>query len=60
MQTKYYVDVAGRYLGAFASTEVNGDVLQAEPPPGSIEVSCPPEHASQPWLGDKWGEMPLV
>lgn len=45
--TKYFVDMAGNYIGAFDG---------AEPPASSIEVPGAPEDARQPWLGDRWGE----
>lgn len=45
--TKYFVDHAGNYIGAFDG---------AEPPKGAIEVPSAPDDARQPWLGDSWGE----
>lgn len=46
--TKYFVDRAGNYIGAFDG---------AEPPASSIEVPSAPSDARQPWLGDHWGEI---
>ena len=46
--TKYFVDHAGNYIGAFDG---------AEPPKGAIEVPSAPEDARQPWLGDSWGSV---
>jgi hypothetical protein len=46
MTTKYYVTSSGAYIGGFADG--------AEPPAGSIEVSTPPDHASQLWINDAW------
>lgn len=42
MQTKYYSDAAGKYLGGFAG---------AEPPEGAIEVPFPPRFAHAIWNG---------
>lgn len=58
MSTRYYVDASGRYIGGFAETEVNGEVFKASAPAGAIEVVEPPQHAQQPWLGDRWGDVP--
>ena len=58
METKYYISKTGAYLGAFASTELDGKVFTASPPAGSIEVPSAPDDARQPWLGDHWGEVP--
>lgn len=49
--TKYFVDGAGRYLGAFDN---------AEPPAGSIEVPSAPSDARQPWTGSAWGSVPVT
>jgi hypothetical protein len=46
--TKYFVDMAGNYIGAFDG---------AEPPASSIEAPSAPDDARQPWLGDRWGEV---
>jgi hypothetical protein len=40
--TKFYVDVAGNYLGGFDG---------AEPPAGAIEVPSPPAHGLDVWNG---------
>lgn len=45
MQTKYYSDAVGKYLGGFAG---------AEPPEGAIEVPFPPDHAGDVWNGSTW------
>jgi hypothetical protein len=47
MQTLFYVDAQGNYLGGFCG---------AEPPEGAIEVPFPPSHASQKWDGEKYLE----
>lgn len=47
--SKYYVDTAGNYIGAFEG---------ANPPDDSIEVSSPPDHAKQKWNGEKY--LPYV
>lgn len=60
MSTRYYVDKNGKYLGGWATTEIDGQVFESSPPDGAEEVPSPPEHASQPWLGDKWGDIPEV
>ena len=46
---KFYVDEQGRYLGGW----------DANPPAGAIEVPYPPADARQPWLGDRWGAVPV-
>jgi hypothetical protein len=46
--TKYFIDLAGNYIGAFDG---------AEPPIGAVEVPVAPDDARQPWLGDRWGEV---
>lgn len=46
--TKYFVDLSGKYIGAFDG---------AEPPAGSVEVPSAPADARQPWTGDHWGEI---
>lgn len=46
--TKYFVDQAGNYIGAFDG---------AEPPANSIEVPSAPSDARQPWTGIGWGEI---
>ncbi|PPD48380.1 MAG: hypothetical protein CTY14_02135 [Methylotenera sp.] len=43
VMTKYYVDVAGNYLGGFS--DENPAI-----PQGAIEVPNPPNHASEKWL----------
>lgn len=50
METKYYVDVAGVYLGGFAG---------AEPPAGAIEIQAPPEHGHQIWMFPGWSPVPV-
>jgi len=42
METKYYVDALGNYLGGYAG---------AEPPVGAIEVPTAPDRASDIWNG---------
>lgn len=49
--TKYFVDQAGNYIGAFDG---------AEPPENSIEVSSAPIDARQPWTGSGWGAVPVT
>lgn len=46
--TKYFVDQAGNYIGAFDG---------ALPPAGSVEVPSAPSDARQPWTGSGWGEI---
>ena len=48
--TKYFVDQAGNYIGAFDG---------AEPPAGSVEVPSAPSDARQPWTGSGWGAIPV-
>ena len=40
MMTKYYVNAAGAYIGAYVG---------AEPPAGAIEVAVPPSRGSDIW-----------
>lgn len=47
--TRYAVDAAGNYIGAFVGLDI---------PEGSIEVPFPPEDARQKWLGEAWGTIP--
>lgn len=49
--TKYFVDDAGCYLGAFDG---------AEPPAGSVEVPSAPSDARQLWAGGAWGAVPVA
>ena len=46
--TKYFVDQAGNYIGAFDG---------AEPPAGCIEVLSAPDDARQCWNGEGWGAI---
>lgn len=46
--TKYFVDHAGNYIGAFDG---------AEPPDGSVEVPSAPSDARQPWTDSGWGDV---
>lgn len=46
---KYFIDEQGRYLGGWSQN----------PPRGAIEVPFAPDDARQPWLGDRWGAVPL-
>lgn len=46
--TKFFVDPAGIYIGAFDGVE---------PPPSSIEVPSAPADARQPWTGSGWGAI---
>lgn len=46
-ETKYYMDAAGYYLGAFI-----GDTGLV--PDGAIEVPSPPEFITQIWNGAEW------
>lgn len=48
--TKFYVDAAGVYLGAFSGSE---------PPAGAIEVPTAPEDARQIWNGTAWSAVPI-
>lgn len=48
--TRYFVDIDGRYLGAFES---------ATPPDGAVEVAAPPVHARQIWDGSSWTGSPV-
>ena len=47
--TKYFIDDAGKYVGAFDG---------AEPPAGAIEVAEPPEHANDVRTGSVWVKTP--
>jgi len=47
--TKFFVDGAGKYLGAFDG---------AAPPAGAVEVPSAPEDAAQLWDGATWGPVP--
>lgn len=49
--SKYFVDAAGIYIGAFDGVE---------PPIGSIEVIAAPIDACQLWQGDRWGDIPVT
>ncbi|WP_299381654.1 hypothetical protein [uncultured Kiloniella sp.] len=49
VNTKYYVDNNGVYLGGFAGVE---------PPEGAVEVQYPPDDARQLWEGGSWGNNP--
>lgn len=47
MDTKFYVDQEGNYLGGFSGyVSVDGPVY-AQPPEGAIEISGPPNHGWQ-------------
>lgn len=48
METKYYIDTAGKYIGGFSGST---------PPMGSIEVSSPPAKANSKWNGTEWREI---
>ena len=50
MTTKYFIDVANNYLGAFDSV----------PPSGGIEVGSAPSSASATWNGTGWDEPVVV
>ncbi len=43
--TKFYVDAAGNYVGAYDG---------AIPPSGSVEVAIPPNLGTDSWDGTKW------
>lgn len=45
METKYYVDYGGVYLGGFCG---------AEPPAGAIQIPEPPPHASDVLVNGVW------
>ena len=45
METKFYIDASGKYLGGYAG---------AAPPAGAIEVPAPPDHALKQWNGTAW------
>jgi len=49
MITKYYVDSAGAFLGAFVGVE---------PPAGAIEVSDPPSRGTDIWDGEQFHAAP--
>lgn len=51
LETKYYVDIDGNYLGGFSAGN------QAIPV-GAIEVQFPPDHGWQKWDGVEW--LPLT
>ena len=46
MSTKYFIDTANNYLGAFDSVA----------PDGGIEVGSAPDNASATWNGSSWDE----
>ena len=52
METKYYIDQSGNYIGGFC-----GLGALALVPVDAIEISTPPPiHASQVWSGSAWGD----
>ena len=58
--TKYFVDVAGVYLGAFGAyvDPETGDDVFPPFPVGAIEVPEAPEDARQTWNGAMWSQVP--
>lgn len=48
IETKYYIDPLGRYIGGFSGSM---------PPIGSVEVSNPPYNANSKWDGVEWKEI---
>ena len=57
MDTRYFVDEVGRYLGAFAASFICGEIIQADPPEGAIEVPVAPSDARQVWNGEAWSDV---
>ncbi|ACT50859.1 hypothetical protein [Methylovorus glucosotrophus] len=51
METKYFVDTDGNYLGGFCG---------AEPPDGAIEISEPPAHGSDKFADGVWVVTPRL
>jgi hypothetical protein len=51
MSTKFFVDLAGTYIGAFDGVT---------PPAGAIEVPTAPVDARQVWNGEEWGPVPVL
>lgn len=49
METKYFVNSAGDYLGGFCG---------ATPPKGAIEVATPPNHGTDKYLNGTWQPSP--
>lgn len=49
--TRFYVDKAGRFLGAYVG---------GKPPVGSVEVALPPEDGRQIWANGAWQSAPVV
>lgn len=49
---KYYVDAAGRYLGAWDDQDEEGSVE------GAIEVPTAPDSLDQVWDGEQWVNVP--
>jgi len=49
METKYFVDISGNYIGGYSG---------AEPPVGAIEVPTAPDRASDIWVGGVWTPSP--
>lgn len=48
METKYFVDADGKYIGAFTGVE---------PPDGAVEVPVAPSDARQMWNNEAWGDI---
>lgn len=51
MQTKYYIDTTGAYVGAYCGVE---------PPTGALEVESAPDDARQLWLFPGWSPVPIT
>jgi hypothetical protein len=53
--TRFFVDVAGRYLGGFDGPEEGAsEWLQEHVPAGAIEILEPPTDGRQLWDGTAW------
>ena len=49
METKYYVDINGNYIGGYCGAEALALV-----PKGAIEVPSAPNNALDTWNGTEW------
>lgn len=50
METLYFVDEQGNYLGGFCG---------AEPHEGAVQISSPPEHAADKYIDGSWQVNPI-
>lgn len=49
METKYFVDDKGNYIGAFCGCKPKGKAIEVKSPP--------PIHAWQKWDGENWLDL---